>query len=108
MFDEVFQEAHRLRRRPTDNSTGVRRQEERLAAGRGVDANQPLPHGSKAFAFRLRKVREAELQTREELRMLADEVFRLGPRLVVECVVRGAHIGKLRIAPSGWDGQCAE
>ena len=73
-----------------------------------MDADQALEHRLEALAFVIRKVGKAELQAREQLRVLADEIVGEIPGLIVERIVGGAHIRKLGIAASGRDSYRAQ
>src|SRR6476620_10319905 len=70
-----------------------------------MDANQTLTHRLEALSLRLGEVREAQLEAGVELRVLADEILGEPPGLVVQRIVRGAHIGVLRVAAPGRNSQ---
>src|SRR5262245_51991382 len=95
---KIHQQRLSLWLRPADDCTSVRGKIDRFATGARVYAHEPLTHRFEALALLIGKVSEAELGTREHLRVLThkrlDEV--LG--FLVKGIIGRPHVGKFGIS----------
>src|SRR5208282_6516771 len=75
---QVAQADPRLRDRPTDDGTGMRGEEQGLAPGRGVGADERLTHRPKGGDLLRCQIGKADRLARVNQRVLADEILDLG------------------------------
>ena len=101
MLGQVAQEHAGFGDRPAEDGTGMRSEEQRLAAARRVGAHETLAHRPEGGDFLLGQIGEADRLARIDQRVLADEVLDFGLGALVERVIGGAHVGELGVGTPG-------
>ena len=77
VFGQVAQEGTRLRNRPSLDRAGVRREEQRLAPGVRMDADEALADRPEAGDLLRGQVGEADGRARMDQGVLADQILDL-------------------------------
>ncbi len=103
VFRQVAEKHSRLRDRPADECARVRGQEQRLAAGPPIDANEGVANGAEVIAFLTRHVGEADRLAGVNERVFAHQTFDLGFRALVERIIGCPHIREFGLAAPGRD-----
>src|SRR5208282_3004607 len=103
VLHQLMQKDPGFRDRPADDRPGMGGEEQRLARGRGVGADQGLAHRPEGGNLLWCQLYKADRLARIDQRVLADEILDLGLGARVECVIGRAHVGELGVGTPGRD-----